>query len=626
MVQGVAGCTDQDGGNPSLAEPTLNIAAQAPTADDSAFYFYQGNKVLLEPAGDAVVVESDDDVPGPALIAALGDVGLTTTRIEPLPSQRRWLLRLATSDPVRQVRAAQILRGLANVGFAEPTYRVLGGNSPFSPVNRVSIEFRRETTPAQIDSVAKALGLTMIRPPRADSGFPDHTFRYPRGSALRPLAIAAVLDRHSLVKWASPDGYAGFHLFLVPPDPFYQFQFHLKNPISYNGIPVDINVEQAWNLTTGASTVRVGVIDDGVQANHPDMWTAFSTALGYDAFGGVDGNAFNPTPVDGHGTQVAGLIFAQHDNQGVSGIAPNTRARVARIFRRGIPATNAQIGQAINWAWQSSGGNSSVIKNSWGGGLPNNDITNAIAGAVTQGRGGLGTVMVFAAGNTGGPVEYPASLSTTYNGVIAVGAITRNGPRASYSSFGPGSQINLVAPSAAFGGPCVGEVVTTELLGWNGCNDGPAGSIDYTTSFSGTSAAAPQVAAVVALILSTQPNITATAMRTRLCLAAFPWGASNEYGCGKLDANKSVAPAPVVTISGPSSVRPGATCVWVANVTGWGPFSYVWSPGSSSTNELIYQNAGSNFTVAVTVTDAVGGQGSKSKSVTVSAGAPQCQF
>lgn len=90
-------------------------------------------------------------------------------------------------------------------------------------------------------------------------------------------------------------------------------------------------------------------------------------------------------------------------------------------------------------------------------------------------------------------------------------------------------------------------------------------------------------------------------------------------------------PPPTVTITGPSSVRPAATCLWTANVSGGlAPYYYSWTingaPVGGNSPELIYQNGGTNFTINVVVTDAATGTGSKSKSVTVSGSAPVCQF
>lgn len=198
----------------------------------------------------------------------------------------------------------------------------------------------------------------------------------------------------------------------------------------------------------------------------------------------------------------------------------------------------------ISWAYSIA--QSDVLSNSWGGGAPSNAITTAINNATTQGRNGLGAVVVFAAGNTSdrsngyvGSVTYPGILSTSTS-MITVGAIDRTGAVANYSP--DGSAITLVAPSGHYNGFCNGEIVTTDRLGSAGCNDGPNGDVNYTSTFSGTSAAAPQVSAIAALLLSREPGLTASQVKSRLQVGARFWGSSTTFGAGKVDAYRTLVP------------------------------------------------------------------------------------
>ncbi len=271
-----------------------------------------------------------------------------------------------------------------------------------------------------------------------------------------------------------------------------------------------------------------------------DMTTGqWADARGYDLMLGESEpgeDLFNPCCNDTHGTSVAGIMLASQSNGiGGAGIAPNVRMGAVRIFRQTYPpeliedgiqvATQNQIADGINYAWQSMG--ASVINNSWRAGAPSNAITTAINNALTQGRGGLGTVVVFSAGNTSdralgviGQVTYPATLSATTN-VISVGAINKSGQPANYTPNGP---IDVVAPSGHLTDACVGEVVTIDRYGAPGCNDGPNDDDNATRTFSGTSASAPQVAAVAALLLSRSPGLTAAQVKARLRNTADPWG------------------------------------------------------------------------------------------------------
>ena len=92
-------------------------------------------------------------------------------------------------------------------------------------------------------------------------------------------------------------------------------------------------------------------------------------------------------------------------------------------------------------------------------------------------------------------------------------------------------------------------------------------------------------------------------------------------------ASITVLSCPSVNISGPASVRPSATCAWFANVSnGTAPYHYAWTPLGNDEPELIYTNSGQNFNMQVWVTDANGLKGLGTRSITVSSGAPACQF
>ncbi len=139
----------------------------------------------------------------------------------------------------------------------------------------------------------------------------------------------------------------------------------------------------------------------------------------------------------------AGIVAASNNTIGIRGVASNVNILPVNI----VPdetfidwlggriegfGTNIEIAEAINWAWSRA----DVLSCSWGGGSPSNDITTAINNARTQGRNGLGSIVVFASGNSNqqfSGVTFPANV----NGVITVGAINRNGNIHNYSSRGP---------------------------------------------------------------------------------------------------------------------------------------------------------------------------------------------
>lgn len=178
------------------------------------------------------------------------------------------------------------------------------------------------------------------------------------------------------------------------------------------------------------------------------------------------------------------------------------------------------------------------------------EIKIAIDNARTFGRGGKGSIVVFAAGNnrnnngcnkytSDGPDGY-IGFPGTVPGVICVGAINKSGNLSSFSSYGP--RIDVVA----FGGEISpnADIRTIDRMGGYGYNTAIDGN--YNASFNGTSAACPQVAGVAALMLSVNPSLTEAQVTDLIKASATDIGASgkdNYFGYGRLDAFKSVSEA-----------------------------------------------------------------------------------
>ncbi|ELR73791.1 hypothetical protein C900_01401 [Fulvivirga imtechensis AK7] len=338
-----------------------------------------------------------------------------------------------------------------------------------------------------------------------------YTMKTVPDAKLNALEQANRFYESGLFEHAEPD-FMEDDLVHVPNDPFYVDQWGLTNTGHYGGIAgMDIRALGAWDITKGSRDVVVAVLDHGFEMNHPDLQgNTFGT--GFDTESGT-----SPALLLGsHGTACAGIIAATGDNNtGVTGVAPNARLMSVSNSLVGTPNSRQRRADGINWAWQNG---ADVISNSWGSGVQYAIIDNAITNALTNGRGGLGTIIVFSAGNGNGNVGYPANSNPD---IIAVGAMSPCGERKSPLScdgegWGSdfGAQLDVVAPGVL--------ISTTDRQGATGYNTGTAihplnggtilaadyGDQNYTVWFNGTSSACPMVAGVAALILSVNPCLT----------------------------------------------------------------------------------------------------------------------
>ena len=349
------------------------------------------------------------------------------------------------------------------------------------------------------------------------------------------LQLVMEMSKIKGVIWCEPDMISNNEY----TNPLYPNQYYLKNTVS----EIDINVQPAWNISTGSPNIKVAVLDSGIDATHEDFGS--NVLSGYTI--GIENGQGLPiigTPNWTHGTCCAGIIAAQNNLLGIRGIASDVKILPVNI--RIETSSNYQIANAIRWAVDNG---ADVLSCSWALGNLSNDINSAITYARNNGRFGKGSVVVFAAGNNGSNVNvaYPARL----DGVIAVGAIDKLGVITHYSQ--QGVSLNLVAPSNKIFSQ--GDFYTTTITGCGNIGG------NYTSSFGGTSAACPQVAGVAALMLSIRPDLTESQVRNILQQTARDLGATgfdNTYGYGLVDAYAAVnAVAP--RLSAPSTICTTAT-------------------------------------------------------------------
>jgi subtilisin family serine protease len=292
-------------------------------------------------------------------------------------------------------------------------------------------------------------------------------------------------------------------------DPSLDYQWSLDNTgssIQYNGTAgIDMEVFDAWGSTTGSSSIKVAVVDEGVDLIHPDL--AGNMLGGYDATNQGSGGA--PQGDDAHGTACAGIIAASgNNNLGAAGVAYNCKiipVRIAYSSGSSWITSNTWIGNALNWSWQTAGAD--ILSNSWGGGSSSSTINNAIDGAVNNGRGGLGSPVLFAAGNDNGANSYPATQSNVISVIAMSMCAERKSPSSCDGETWWGSNYGTGADVAA---PGV-KIYCTDISGSAGYSNG-----DYTGTFNGTSSATPNTAGVMALILSASSGLTEAQARFAL--------------------------------------------------------------------------------------------------------------
>ena len=336
------------------------------------------------------------------------------------------------------------------------------------------------------------------------------------------LERVAAIARLPGVEFAEPDMAITGRAALVPNDPMFGSSWGHRNTGQDGGlVGFDLKSTLAWDFGTGVESVRVLVIDTGVQSSHPDLLVAPGRDFTTGAVDGVPGG----DPVnqyENHGTAVAGCISGRMNNQlGTCGMAPACPTVSARCFvgnaGGGWDANYSWTANALNWALA----NGIFITNNsnWYGG------TSAAVESAYAATRQAGAIHFASAGNNGNStVTYPANLGP----VLAIGAAQRTGSRATFSCFGP--LLDCLAPGAS--------ILTTDRTGSAGY-----GATDYTT-INGTSFASPLAAGIAALMRSRKPSIAPDEITSILFSTARDMGLSGydtSTGWGLLDAYAAVA-------------------------------------------------------------------------------------
>ncbi len=291
---------------------------------------------------------------------------------------------------------------------------------------------------------------------------------------------------------------------IIPTDPLFSQQWFLYNTgqpifgVPQTGTLNDINVTPVWSDYTGTGVV-VAAIDDGFDLTNPDLSPTTKANLAYDFSLNQPGAA----PVDAsdnHGTPVLGLmtearnaiggVGVAYGAQSVAyrGVAENFPAAATRMIADGVDAVNNSYGAVVG-------------SNPMGKTALQPTLEAAFLKLVTEGRGGLGTSIVFAGGNDRSlqfMTSYDPTNASPYE--INIAAANFDGTVTDYSTVGPNLLVAAPASSPS-------SIVTTDRSGALGYNT--AG--DYTdtsaSAFNGTSAAAPIATGVIALMLQANAKL-----------------------------------------------------------------------------------------------------------------------
>lgn len=329
----------------------------------------------------------------------------------------------------------------------------------------------------------------------------------------------------------------------LPNDPLFPQQWNLQNTGQTGGTKgADINVVPAWQEGYTGKGVVVGVVDSGVYHLHPDLTANYRPDLSFNFFNDQP----DPTPPlgpllepfapgapageDSHGTEVAGIIAAKANNGiGVAGIAPDAQFGAERIITFDpngdlVQGGDASLAQALTFHDQQI----DIYTNSWGevpqilqlsGSLGGNDPLTlaAMQRAETVGRGGLGNIYVFAAGNSGnqyGLENTNNEEETASRYSVVVSALGDDGKASLYSAEGPNVLVAAPGGHDAAGLSDERGIPSTSVI----AEPDPAnpGNLKYAATYdnngtfgmNGTSAATPNVTGVIALMLQANPKLT----------------------------------------------------------------------------------------------------------------------
>lgn len=349
----------------------------------------------------------------------------------------------------------------------------------------------------------------------------------PSNSKANVIKVIKQLQDREDVLYVGPDFYV--HGYATPSDYSATTQWGIGK----------ISLPSAWDITTGSSSVTVGILDTGIDFDHPDLENQLDLNLSKNFVNGSSYSTITNHPGN-HGTATAGIIGAQ-ENHGtcITGVCWDVTLVSLRVLKEsitnGVTGETSDVIAAIQYA-ESAGID---VLNYSGGVL---ELTTNEATLMYQAVQNYSGLLICAAGNKQSDNDevpvYPANLP--YSNVISVGASTNsdqiwvnlniNDPNNLGSNYGDYS-VDLFAP---------GEGINSTIVG------------DGYASNSGTSFAAPFVTGVAALLLSIHPELTPAQIRQTIIdnvdiIPAFEY---LSLSGGRLNAYKALSDDDIHTYTG----------------------------------------------------------------------------
>jgi len=374
-----------------------------------------------------------------------------------------------------------------------------------------------------------------------------------------------------------------YHINEVPGDPDFGLLWGLENTGQYaNGVSgtpgADIDVLNAWNITTGSDDIVIAVIDTGVLLTHPDLkdniWENTDEVIdgidndnnGYiDDIHGWDfySDDNDPTDLNGHGSHCSGIIAGVGNNSvGITGVMWNAKIMPLRFL--GSDGSGTTLG-AIDAIIYARNNGADVISNSWGGGGYSVSLENAIRN--------FGGPAICSAGNKGYNTEiipsYPGSYSL--DNIITVAATDSDDLRASFSNYGPVS-VDVGAP-----GVNIYSTVTDN-------------SYIYKR---GTSMAAPFVSGLAGLVLSSNPALSTSEVKELIInnVDPLPSLSSITVSGGRINAFKTLSaiiiPSEIPEAGFTANITEGENPLSVnfTDLSAGNPDEWLWDFGDNTTSD-----------------------------------------